>query len=89
MQSVLLYHPFTEATHSYNIAGTRQHRLLEKIIASPFLLRDVGLLSPDVQTATLESYHAVVCHFAPKLNHFTFQVMQAKYVVYLRDCVHM
>ncbi|XP_070211159.1 uncharacterized protein [Littorina saxatilis] len=44
----------------------------------PYLLRDIGQLSPDVQTAHLEAYHSVINHFAPKMLHFTFPVMQAK-----------
>ena len=60
------------------IAGTRQHRILERIIKSPYLLRNFGKLSPDVQTSYLELYHAVICHFASKLNHFTVPMMQAK-----------
>ena len=52
--------------------------MMEKISSSQHLIKDVGKLSPDAQTSSLESYHAVVCHFTPKLNHFTFQVMQAK-----------
>lgn len=67
--------------------GTRQHRTLDNIIRSPFLLRDVGMLSPDVQTACLESYHSVVCHFAPKFNHFTYPVMEAKYVFLWPVCM--
>ncbi|KAL8565477.1 hypothetical protein ACOMHN_049454 [Nucella lapillus] len=58
--------------------GTRQHETLRGIISSKFLLKDIGMLSPDVQTACLESYHAVVCHFAPKLYSFSYPVMESK-----------
>ncbi|XP_070206226.1 uncharacterized protein [Littorina saxatilis] len=54
------------------------HRSLEGVIKSPYLLRDIGQLSPDVQTAHLEAYHSVINNFAPKMLHFTFPVMQAK-----------
>ncbi|KAL8591976.1 hypothetical protein ACOMHN_020454 [Nucella lapillus] len=65
--------------------GTRQHETLRGIISSKFLLKDIGMLSPDVQTACLESYHAVVCHFAPKLYSFSYPVMESKQV----DIVHV
>jgi hypothetical protein len=63
--------------------GSRPHRSLSNIVSNKSLLRDIGMLSPDVQTASLESYHATVCHFAPKLNSFTYPVMQAKWVILL------
>ncbi|KAL8618840.1 hypothetical protein ACOMHN_000847 [Nucella lapillus] len=48
--------------------GTRQHETLRGIISSKFLLKDIGMLSPDVQTACLESYHAVGNGSLPSVN---------------------
>ena len=45
---------------------------------SPYLLRDLGKLSPVHQTFGLEVYHSVVNHFAPKSTHFCYESMLAR-----------
>ena len=54
------------------------YKALEAIVASPYLLKDIGMLSPDVQTAYLEAQHSVVNRFAPKMFAYKYTVMEAK-----------
>lgn len=55
---------------------------LEKIVKGRLLINDVKKLSPAEQTSSLESYHKVVCFFAPKFVHFEYPQMQARFVLY-------
>ncbi|KAJ8301015.1 hypothetical protein KUTeg_022534 [Tegillarca granosa] len=44
----------------------------------PMLLKDIQKLSPAEQTSSLESFHKVVCFFAPKAVHFFYPQMRAR-----------
>ncbi|XP_041364322.1 uncharacterized protein LOC121379739, partial [Gigantopelta aegis] len=59
-------------------AGSRSHKLVKAIINSPYLLKDIPHLSPLHQTSSLEVYHNVVNHFAPKSTHFFISAMKAR-----------
>lgn len=45
---------------------------------APNLLRDIPFLSPKEQTFGLESFHAVLIHFAPKSSKFQYDGMLAR-----------
>lgn len=47
--------------------GNSQEKTMKRIIKNKCLLRDIEMLSPEAQTTTLESHHAVVWHFAQKI----------------------
>ena len=51
------------------------------IICNNKLLEDVQKLSPQQQTSSLESYHSVVNHFAPKLLAFSYIGMPCRYMI--------
>ena len=51
------------------------------IICNNKLLVDVQKLSPQQQTSSLESYHSVVNHFAPKLLAFSYIGMHCRYMI--------
>ncbi|XP_064474013.1 uncharacterized protein LOC135388390 [Ornithodoros turicata] len=55
--------------------GTETFKRLEKVIASPYLLKDVPKLSPHKQTFGLEAFHSVIIHFAPKASKFSIDGM--------------
>ncbi|KAM7304046.1 uncharacterized protein ISCGN_013946 [Ixodes scapularis] len=58
--------------------GTETFKKLEAILMGPHLLRDIPLLSPKQQTFSLESFHAVLIHFAPKSSKFQYDGMLAR-----------
>lgn len=62
------------------VVGFWPYLQLEKVIKGRLLVKDVKKLSPAEQTSSLESYHKVVCFFAPKFVHFEFPQMQARLV---------
>ena len=72
-----------EWTREWLTEGSKCHKALTLVIRSPFLLRDIGKMSPYEQTAGLESFHKVVGFFAPKDTHFFYNAMRARYVARL------
>ncbi|KAK3755157.1 hypothetical protein QZH41_001692 [Actinostola sp. cb2023] len=51
---------------------------LSDIIEKSTMRRDVAKMSPLGQTSALEGYHSLVNHFAPKMIHFSYHVMEAR-----------
>ncbi|XP_077061940.1 uncharacterized protein LOC143714600 [Siphateles boraxobius] len=51
---------------------------LENIIARTALLKDVRQLSPQHQTFSLEAYHSLILHFAPKHTGFSYLGMYSR-----------
>lgn len=45
---------------------------LKKLLLNKRILADVGKLSHDHQASSLERFHRLVCHFAPKNVAFPF-----------------
>ena len=62
------------------LSGSACYKALHDIIASPYLLRDIGKMSPLEQTAGLEAFHSVIGYFAPKNVHFFHGAMKARLV---------
>ena len=60
------------------ISGSRAFKGFRGVVESPYLLRDLGKLSPVHQTYGLEVYHNIVNHFAPKSTHFFYESMLAR-----------
>ncbi|XP_040064520.1 uncharacterized protein LOC115317271 [Ixodes scapularis] len=58
--------------------GTETFKKLEAILMAPHLLRDIPFLSAKEQTFGLESFHAVLIHFAPKSSKFLFEGMLSR-----------
>ncbi|KAG0445726.1 hypothetical protein HPB47_016179 [Ixodes persulcatus] len=67
--------------------GTFLHtfKKLEAILMGPQLLRDISLLSPKQQTFSLESFHAVLIHFAPRSSKFQYDGMVARAILLDED----
>ncbi|KAJ8305056.1 hypothetical protein KUTeg_017399 [Tegillarca granosa] len=51
---------------------------LKNVVKGSMLLKDIQKLSPAEQTSSLESFHKVVCFFAPKAVHFFYPQMRAR-----------
>ena len=62
------------------LIGTKACEKVVKIITSPYLRSDVKKLSPAVQTSSVEAFHSVVNHFAPKMLSFTYEGMTCRLV---------
>ncbi|KAK3099185.1 hypothetical protein FSP39_000706 [Pinctada imbricata] len=58
--------------------GFKPHMELERIVTGRMLLTDIKKLSPVGQTSSLESFHKVVCYFAPKSVHYFHAQMEAR-----------
>ena len=58
--------------------GSRAYKALLAVVKSPYLLRDIGKMSPVHQTYGLEVYHNIVNHFATKSTHFFYESMLAR-----------
>ena len=51
---------------------------LEKIVTRTGLVNDIKKLSPEVQTSSLESFHAVMLSWVPKKTSYSFKGMYAR-----------
>ena len=58
--------------------GSASYKALFDIINDVRILKDIGSLSPYIQTSRLEAYHNVVCIFAPKAKHFGYRSMHSR-----------
>ena len=54
---------------------------LENIMMRAALLKDVRQLSPQHQTFSLEAYHSLILHFAPKHTGFSYLGMYSRSVL--------
>lgn len=64
--------------HRLSFVDTPEHELMTDIIGDKRRLKDVRQLSPEGQTSSLEAFHSVVNHFAPKMLHFPYEGMNAR-----------
>ncbi|XP_041360848.1 uncharacterized protein LOC121377055 [Gigantopelta aegis] len=74
--------PFTECEHGplegedrdnlWLKPGTKVFSMLENIVEKNILLKDIRKLSPVHQTSSIESFHNVINHFAPKMFPFSY-----------------
>ena len=57
---------------------SKAYEKLSDVVLNNRLMKDVAKLSPHHQTSSLESYHSVVNHFAPKLLVFSHTGMYCR-----------
>jgi hypothetical protein len=58
--------------------GSKVAEKFVSIISAKYFQRDVAKLSSAAQTFSVEAYHSVVNHFAPKMFAFSFEGMQCR-----------
>ncbi|XP_065908498.1 uncharacterized protein [Dysidea avara] len=58
--------------------GSKAYEKLYDILCSKTLLPDIKKLSSQHQTSSLEAYHSVVNHFAPKLLSFSYHGLHSR-----------
>ena len=61
----------THILHRNHYVGSKAYEKLSDVVLNK-LMKDVMKLSPHHQTSSLESYHSVLNHFAPKLLGFSY-----------------
>ena len=62
-------------------AGSMGAIKLESIVTKTSLLKDVRQLSPQHQTFSLEAFHSLILHFAPKHTGFSYLGMYSRSVL--------
>jgi hypothetical protein len=65
-------------SYIFPFIGTKVVEKLEPILTSRQMKKDIPMLAPDLQTSSLEAFHSVINHYAPKLNKFSFHGMQSR-----------
>ena len=60
--------------------GSKVAERFSDIATSTQMKKDVQKLSSGAQTASLEEYHAVINHFAPKMIGFSYHGMLSRLV---------
>ncbi len=70
-RSIHFYMPFC-------VLDTKPCELLVEKIMDRRLAKDVMQLSPTSQTSSLEAYHSVILHFAPKMTCYSFLEMRSR-----------
>ena len=66
----------------YIIIDTKVSEKLSELISNTALLKDLTRLSPFYQTSSLESFHSVIIHYAPKSTALSYQGMKCRYKTY-------
>ena len=61
----------------FTLTGYKPYAELEKVVKGRLLVNDIEKLSPLEQTSSLESFHNIVCQFAPKSVHYFYSQMEA------------
>ena len=70
------------------LAGTKAYEGVYAILTAKALVADVRKLSTQHQTSSVEVYHSVVIHFAPKLLVFSYEGMVCRYMLYTIVCLN-
>lgn len=61
--------------------GSKVAERVSEIVTSRQMKKDVPKLSPGAQTASLEGYHAIVNHFAPKMIGFFYHGILSRIIL--------
>ena len=65
---------------AFVVIDTKASEKLTSLLNNTYLLKDLTRLSPSYQTSSLESFHSVVIHYAPKSIAFSYTGMQSRCV---------
>ena len=65
---------------SHSSTDTKSSEKLTTLLTNNFLCKDLLRLSPHYQTSSLEAFHSVIIHFAPKYVPLSYLGMQCRYI---------
>jgi hypothetical protein len=66
-----------------HITGTKACEKLVDLLEKKQVVKDVKRLSPLRQTSSVEAFHNVIIHFAPKMYSFSYLGMLCRYQLVL------
>eukprot|EP00112_Aurelia_sp_Birch-Aquarium-sp1_P004307 Seg1487.2 transcript_id=Seg1487.2/GoldUCD/mRNA.D3Y31 product="hypothetical protein" protein_id=Seg1487.2/GoldUCD/D3Y31 len=70
------------------VKDSPQHEKLQKALLSPSLVKGIEQVSSDAQTRSLEGFHSVLNHFAPKMICFSYVGMMARMILAITHFNH-
>ena len=77
----------------YFALDSKASEKLSTLLTNSHLCKDICRLSPVYQTSSLEAFHSVILHFAPKYVPFSYHGMNCRYVgtkaPITINCVHV
>ena len=77
----------------YFVLDSKASEKLSTLLTNSHLCKDICRLSPVYQTSSLEAFHSVILHFAPKYVPFSYHGMNCRYVgtkaPFTINCVHI
>ncbi|XP_033729533.1 uncharacterized protein LOC117318682 [Pecten maximus] len=74
-------HAALDKSRNWILSGSKVHKELKMIVSNKYITKDIKLLSPREQTSQLESFHSLVCQFAPKSLHYFYDAMKARLLI--------
>ena len=74
----ILYTPNSCIISPFFLADSKASEKLSALMTNPQLCKDIMRLSSLYQTSSLESFHSVIIHFAPKSAAFSYNAMQSR-----------
>ena len=69
------------------LSGTKVCEKLAEILENKIILKDIRMISPHIQTSSLEAFHSLVIRYAPKHTGFSFLAMCARYAIFQKFLV--
>lgn len=78
-QFISSYPNVSNDSNGNTFSGTQCAEKLKEIGFSTMFVNDMKKISPDVQTSSLEAFHALILLFAPKTTAYSYLGMRTRY----------
>jgi hypothetical protein len=60
--------------------GSKPAEILQDILNATHVRKDIKMLSPSMQTSSVEAFHSLIIQYAPKMFAFSYEGMWCRYV---------